>query len=101
MRTLLENTNTNFLHFCLIADDDGSDSDTDSRAAMAKHYKTLQVLYKKKNPNHESVSQLLDLEFKARRAFIDSDSIPEEERYDKVIEAYPCFKDIGHVSQET
>ena len=85
---------------CLIANmpADIDSPDSDSPATMAKHYRTLQALYKKKNPNHESVSQLLDLEFKARRAFIDSDSIREEDRYDKIIEAYPCFKVIGHVS---
>ncbi|XP_051519172.1 uncharacterized protein LOC127420714 isoform X2 [Myxocyprinus asiaticus] len=74
--------------------------DTDSPATMAKHYRTLQALCKKKNPNHESVSQLLDLEFAARRAFIDSDSVREEDRYEKILEAYPCFKDIGHVMGE-
>ena len=83
---------------CLVdeepADIDGSDSD--SPKTMAKHYRTLQALYKKKNPNHEAVSQLLDLEFKARRAIIDLDSIREEDRYNNVIEAYPCFKVIGH-----
>ncbi|KAI4801507.1 hypothetical protein KUCAC02_019402 [Chaenocephalus aceratus] len=37
--------------------------DTDRRASMAKHYRTLQAWYnKKKNPDYESVSQLLDLE---------------------------------------
>jgi len=42
---------------------------------MAKHYRTLQAWYnKKKNPDYVSVSQLLDLEYAARRAFIDSDA---------------------------
>ncbi|XP_029966657.1 uncharacterized protein LOC115402283 [Salarias fasciatus] len=72
----------------------------DSPAIMAKHYKTLQALYKKKKPNHESVSQLLDLEFPARRAFIDSDAISEENRPGQILEAYPCFKEIGHVMEE-
>ncbi|CAI5670036.1 unnamed protein product [Oreochromis niloticus] len=66
----------------------------------AKHYKTLQTLFKRKNPNHQDVSQLLDLEFSARRAFIDSNTIREEDRHKKVLEAYPCFKDIGHVMEE-
>ncbi|CAJ1086727.1 uncharacterized protein LOC127420714 isoform X1 [Xyrichtys novacula] len=79
-------------------DRDGSDSD--SPKTMAKHYKTLQALFKKKNPNNEAVSQLLDLEFKARRAIIDLDSTLEENRYYNVIEAYPCFKVIGHVMEE-
>ncbi|KAL3973546.1 hypothetical protein ACER0C_024753 [Sarotherodon galilaeus] len=45
-------------------------------------------------------SKLLDLEFSARRAFIDSNTIREEDRHKKVLEAYPCFKDIGHVMEE-
>lgn len=72
--------------------------DTYHPATLAKHYKTLQTLFKRKNPNHQDVSQLLDLEFSARRAFIDSNAIREEDRHKKVLEAYPCFKDIGHVS---
>lgn len=44
-------------------------------ATVAKHDRTLQALYnEKKNPEYESVSQLLDLEFAARRAFIDYDA---------------------------
>ncbi|CAL8269745.1 unnamed protein product [Arctogadus glacialis] len=74
--------------------------DTDSPATMAKHYRTLQSLFKKNNPNRASVSQLLDLEFAARRAFIDSDSFREEDRHNTILEAYPCFKDIGHVMEE-
>ncbi|CAI5646438.1 unnamed protein product [Oreochromis niloticus] len=74
--------------------------DTHCPATLAKHYKTLQTLFKRKNPNHQDVSQLLDLEFSARRAFIDSNTIREEDRHKKVLEAYPCFKDIGHVMEE-
>ncbi|KAJ8358497.1 hypothetical protein AAFF_G00433840 [Aldrovandia affinis] len=75
-------------------------TDTDSPTAQAKHYRTLQALWKKPNPNKESVAQLLDLESGARRAFIDSDSIKEEDRHEQIIDAYPCFKDIGHVMDE-
>nr|XP_046238910.1 uncharacterized protein LOC124055921 isoform X1 [Scatophagus argus] len=74
--------------------------DTYSPATMAKHYETLQTLYKRKNPNHQDVSHLLDLEFVARRAFIDSNTIREEDRHKKVLEAYPCFKDVGHAMEE-
>ncbi|KAF3842660.1 hypothetical protein F7725_001509 [Dissostichus mawsoni] len=71
--------------------------DTDSRASMAKHYRTLQAWYnKKKNPDYESVSQLLDLEYAARRAFIDSDATREDNKHEKILEAYPCFRDIRH-----
>lgn len=72
--------------------------DVDSRATMAKHYSALQALFKRKNPNYQNVSQLLDLEFAARREFIDSDTIREEDRPEKILEAYPCFKNIDHVS---
>ncbi|XP_067095332.1 uncharacterized protein [Osmerus mordax] len=73
--------------------------DTYSPATLAKHYKTLQSLYKRKNPNHRDVSHVLDLEL-VGRAFIDSDSFHEEDRHKKILEAYPCFKDIGHVMEE-
>ncbi|XP_052003448.1 uncharacterized protein LOC127658284 [Xyrauchen texanus] len=78
----------------------GVDSPDTSPATLAKHYKTLQTLYKRKNPNHQDVSHLLDLEFVARRAFIDSNTVREEDRQEKVLEAYPCFKDVGHVMEE-
>ncbi|KAF3845749.1 hypothetical protein F7725_002827, partial [Dissostichus mawsoni] len=75
--------------------------DTDSRASMAKHYRTLQAWYnKKKNPDYESVSQLLDLEYAARRAFIDSDATREDNKHEKILEAYPCFRDIRHAMGE-
>ncbi|KAF0035386.1 hypothetical protein F2P81_013144 [Scophthalmus maximus] len=51
-------------------------------------------MYKKPNakPNQGDVAQILDLEFKARRAFIDADITKEEDRPTKVFEAYPCFR---------
>ncbi|XP_028297235.1 uncharacterized protein LOC114459069, partial [Gouania willdenowi] len=80
--------------------DANKSADVDSPANLVRHYKTLQTLYKRKNPNHQDVSHLLDLEFVARRAFIDSNTVREEDRPKKVLEAYPCFKDIGHVMEE-
>ncbi|KAM3607385.1 uncharacterized protein V6R79_006749 [Siganus canaliculatus] len=74
--------------------------DVDSQATLVKHYKALQALFKRKNPNYQDVSLLLDLEFTSRRAFIDSDALREEDRPEKILEAYPCFKDIGHVMDE-
>ncbi|CAI5661730.1 unnamed protein product [Oreochromis niloticus] len=74
--------------------------DTYRPATLAKHNKTLHTLFKRKNPNHQEVSKLLDSEFSARRAFIDSNTIREEDRHKKLLEAYPCFKDIGHVMEE-
>ncbi|KAF7699132.1 hypothetical protein HF521_003874 [Silurus meridionalis] len=45
---------------------------------QARHYKTLQEMYKTKaRPNKKDVSQLLDLEFQTKWAFIDSDAIKE------------------------
>ncbi|XP_061747844.1 uncharacterized protein LOC133546043 [Nerophis ophidion] len=79
---------------------DSASPDAASQATLAKHYKALQALFKRKNPNYQDVSHLLDLEFAARRLFIDSDTIREEDRPEKILEAYPCFKDIGHVMDE-
>ena len=70
----------------------------DSRATQARHYKTLQEMYKKPKPNQDAVRQILDLEFQARRAFTDSDTLREEDRPAKILEAYPCFKELHHVS---
>jgi len=55
-------------------------------------------MYKKPKPNQDAVSQILDLEFQARRAFIDSDALKEEDRPTKILDAYPCFKDLRNVS---
>lgn len=70
----------------------------DSLATQARHYKTLQELYKKPKPNRDAVCQILDLEFQSRRAFIDSDVLKEEDRPTKILEAYPCFKELHNVS---
>lgn len=71
--------------------------DKDSPATQARHYKTLQEMYKKPKPNQDAVCQILDLEFQARRAFIDSDNLKEEDRPAKIFEAYLCFKELHHV----
>jgi len=39
----------------------------DSRMAQARHYTTLQELYRKNKQNRDDVAQLLDLEFEGRR----------------------------------
>ncbi|XP_061733217.1 uncharacterized protein LOC133536600 isoform X2 [Nerophis ophidion] len=78
---------------------DSASPDAASQATLAKHYKALQALFKRKNPNYQDVSHLLDLKFAARRLFIDSDTIREEDRPEKILEAYPCFKDIGHCNR--
>ncbi|KAM4585548.1 uncharacterized protein PAE49_004768 isoform 1-T1 [Odontesthes bonariensis] len=74
----------------------------DSLKMQARHYRTLNNLYKKPNarPNYNDVAQILDLEFQARRAFIDKDFTREEERPTKIFEAYPCFKDIRNAMDE-
>ncbi|XP_042560561.1 uncharacterized protein LOC122129896 [Clupea harengus] len=51
-------------------------------------------------PNQCDVAQILNLEFEARRAFIDSDAIRKEDRAAKVMDAYPCFKDPRHAIDE-
>lgn len=57
-------------------------------------------MYSKTNwkPNKSDVTQILDLEFEARRAFIDSDATKGEDRAAKIMDAYPCFKDPRHIS---
>lgn len=65
---------------------------------QARHYKTLQQLYKTKKPNKAAVTQLMDLEFRSRRLFIDSDAVKEQDRPTKILEAYPCFRELDHVS---
>lgn len=71
----------------------------DSLITQARHYKTVQEMYKKPKPNQDAVCQILDLEFQARRAFIDSAILKEENRLAKIFEAYPCFRELHHVSE--
>ncbi|KAK0136680.1 hypothetical protein N1851_027127 [Merluccius polli] len=67
--------------------------------AQARHYTTLKELYRKTKQNRDDVAQLLDLEFEGR-AFIDSDTIREQDRPAKRLEAYPCLREIDHVLDE-
>ncbi|MGH0159891.1 UNVERIFIED_CONTAM: hypothetical protein FKN15_038343, partial [Acipenser sinensis] len=80
--------------------DENRSTDQDSQQAQARHYRTLQEVYKRLKPNKDAVAQLLNLEFEARRAFIDSDTLKDQDRPAKIIEAYPCFKDLNHVLGE-
>ncbi|XP_070961902.1 uncharacterized protein [Oncorhynchus clarkii lewisi] len=58
-------------------------------------------MYKTKaRPYQKDVSLLLDLEFQARRAFIDSDATKEQDRPTKILQAYPCFRELDHVMDE-
>ncbi|CAL8383565.1 unnamed protein product [Arctogadus glacialis] len=59
----------------------------DSRMAQARHYTRLKQLYRKTKQNRDDVAQLLDLEFEGRRAFIDSDTMREQDRPAKILEA--------------
>uniref|UniRef100_A0AAV2M2Z7 Uncharacterized protein n=1 Tax=Knipowitschia caucasica TaxID=637954 RepID=A0AAV2M2Z7_KNICA len=72
----------------------------DSRIAQARHYKTLQEMFRKPKQDKEAVAQLLDLEFEARRNFIDADLLKEPDKAAKIIDAYPCFKDIDNALDE-
>ncbi|KAM8723055.1 uncharacterized protein AB9X84_022190 isoform 1-T2 [Acanthopagrus schlegelii] len=65
-----------------------------------RHYKTLKELWKKPRPNQDDAAHLLDLEFESRRAFIDSSSLKEEDRTEKIVDAYPCFRDHKHIMDE-
>ncbi|XP_026114434.1 uncharacterized protein LOC113092877 isoform X2 [Carassius auratus] len=79
---------------------DEDHSDTDSQQSQARHYHTLQEIYKRSKPNKEAVAQLLDLEFDARRAFINSDCFKDQDRPSKILQAYPCFRELQHVMDE-
>ncbi|XP_039898949.1 uncharacterized protein LOC120740565 [Simochromis diagramma] len=85
---------------------DGSDEESgsadffDSQKTQARHYKTLQEIYKTKKPNKAAVTQLLNLEFESRRQFINSDAIQEQDRAVKILEAYHCFRELDHVLDE-
>lgn len=71
----------------------------DSQKTQARHYKTLQEIYKSKKPNKAAVSHLLNLEFESRRRFITSNVLKEQDRPTKILEAYPCFREVNHVSK--
>ncbi|KAI4794465.1 hypothetical protein KUCAC02_032042 [Chaenocephalus aceratus] len=76
-------------------------SETESPQTQARHYKTLQAMYKTKaRPNKMDVAQLLDLEIQARRAFIDSDVTKEQDRPSNILKAYPCFGELDHLMDE-
>lgn len=77
----------------------GSAELLDSQKSQARHYKTLQEMYKSKKPNKAAVTHLLKLEFDSRRRFITSDVLKPQERATKILEAYPCFKELDHVSK--
>lgn len=68
-----------------------------SPKALARHYETLQELYKKPKPKQDVVSKIPELEFQAGRSF-DSDVLNEQERPTKILDTYPCFQDLHHVS---
>ncbi|XP_055359366.1 uncharacterized protein LOC129603207 isoform X2 [Betta splendens] len=70
----------------------------DSQKTQARHYRTLQEMYKSKKPNKAAVTHLLNLEFESRRRFIVSDVLKEHDRPTKVLEAYPCFRELDHGS---
>ncbi|XP_076846700.1 uncharacterized protein LOC143491507 [Brachyhypopomus gauderio] len=81
-------------------EESGSADFFDSPKTQARHYKTLQEIYKTKKPNKAAVTQLLNLEYESRRQFINSDAIKEQDRPVRVLEAYPCFRELDHVLDE-
>ncbi|KAJ8260314.1 hypothetical protein GJAV_G00179550 [Gymnothorax javanicus] len=78
----------------------GSGDVLDSKKTQARHYKTLQDMYKSNKPNKAAVTHLLNLEFESRRLFITSDAFKEQDRPAKILEAYPCFREVDHVLDE-
>ncbi|CAG5893726.1 unnamed protein product, partial [Menidia menidia] len=73
---------------------------SDSPKTQARHYKTLQEMFKSKKPNKAAITHLLNLEFESRRRFITSDLLKEQDRPTKILEAYPCFRELDHVLDE-
>ncbi|CAL8236406.1 unnamed protein product [Boreogadus saida] len=61
-----------------------------------KRQRTAQL----ESDSDDTCCDLFDEPKKPRRAFIDSNTIREEDRHEKVLDAYPCFKDVGHVMEE-
>lgn len=61
-----------------------------------RHYSALQKEFSKKKPNKAVVNQYLNLDFKERRKFVET--MPKALRPAKVLERYPCFKDVTEVS---
>uniref|UniRef100_A0A3B3R2E9 Si:ch211-208g1.1 n=1 Tax=Paramormyrops kingsleyae TaxID=1676925 RepID=A0A3B3R2E9_9TELE len=57
-------------------------------------------MYKAKKPNKAAVAHLLDLEFQSRRNFIDSNALKEQDKPTKILQAYPCFKELDHAMDE-
>ncbi|KAL6469075.1 hypothetical protein MHYP_G00225990 [Metynnis hypsauchen] len=82
-----------------IPEDLGVHFGPDSQQSQARHYHTLQEMLKRLKPNKEAVAQLLDLEFDARRAFINSDTLRDQDRPANILQAYPCFKEVDHASK--
>ncbi|XP_062422198.1 uncharacterized protein LOC119219433 [Pungitius pungitius] len=78
----------------------GSGDVLDSQKTQARHYTTLQQMCRSNKPNKASVTHLLNLEFESRRLFITSDTLKEQDRPSKILEAYSCFKDLDHVLDE-
>ncbi|XP_029949678.1 uncharacterized protein LOC115390112 [Salarias fasciatus] len=74
---------------------------SDSLQNQARHYGVLQELYKSRpRPNKKDVAQLLDLEYQARRAYINSDVMREQDKPTKILQAYPCFREVDHVIKQ-
>ena len=70
----------------------------DSQKTQTRHYKTLQEMYESKKPNKAAITHLLNLEFESRRRFITSDVLREQDRPAKILETYPRFRELDHVS---
>ncbi|KAL7833815.1 hypothetical protein AOLI_G00287750 [Acnodon oligacanthus] len=75
------------------AEDLGVHFGPDSQQSQARHYRTLQEVLKRPKPNKEAVAQLLDLEFDACRAFINSDTLRDQDRPANVMDELRCILD--------
>ncbi|KAJ4923582.1 hypothetical protein JOQ06_021493 [Pogonophryne albipinna] len=89
-----------------VPDQDSSDKASgsvdlfDGQKTQARHYRTLQEMYKSQRPNKAAVAHLMNLEFESRRRFITSEVLKEQDKPTKILEAYPCFRELDHVMDE-
>ena len=72
------------------------DDPVDGKEVMRRHYSALIKETERKKPNKAVVNSYLNKEFSARRNWLQG--VSAGERVEKLLNAYPCFKDHVEVS---
>ena len=80
-----------FLVYIESVDDDKQDEQDPDPSIMERHFKALQKEMNKTCSNLDVVSVYLDKQYSARRSWLLL--IPAEDRCQKLLAKYPCFKD--------